>query len=127
MKCLKVFDMIGPQPNLTIDLKDRHKSTLGGTLTIFSILISVMFFILFGLDMISKENPVLYEYRLFNEMSEINLEKIPFLVSVHKAGGFQIKDLIKKVRVYMKFAITNSSDSQQPTIFKFAEFTNSIR
>jgi hypothetical protein len=116
--------MIGPQPSLFIDSSERSRSILAGIFTIISFLISILFFILFGLDMLNKENPVLYEYRVFNATSQIDFEQIPFVINVQRPGGFKINDLLRKVRVYMRFAITNTSDTQQPTKYKFADFTS---
>ena len=124
MKCLRFLDMISPQASLFIESEKRYKTVFGGVLSIIISILSVLCFIGFGMDLLKKENPNLYEYRVFNSTSEIEFENFPFVINIMRAGGFRINDLKRKVRIFMRFAIINSSDTKEPTKYKFFDLTS---
>jgi hypothetical protein len=116
MKCL---DFIGFTPQLFVDSSQRFQTRLGGFLTILVVLLSLLSLSAFGKDMIFKENPTLYQYDQFNVNNEIDFKEIPFLIGLMKLGGFSISEISRKLQVTLQYAITNSSNTDNPTEFIF--------
>ena len=117
MKNFTSLDFIGMKPGLYINQSERHKTKIGAFLTIIISIFSILVFFDFGLDMLGKKNPSLFESKYFNLTSEMSLKMIPFMLGLMKIAGFTIPDLKRNIQMTLKFAITNSSNSQEPTIF----------
>jgi hypothetical protein len=114
----KMFDLLGPEIKFYSQSSSKLKSNLGSVLTIIIFLFSILCFIGLGMDMIFKRNPSLFEYRNFNLTSEIELAKMPFSIGIMRPGGGIINEIRRKVKVYFKYSITNSSNLNQPTEYK---------
>jgi hypothetical protein len=111
----KKLDLLGPKVTLYSQSSSTLNSNSGAILTLIIAVFSIICFVGLGMDMIFRRNPSLYEYRMFNLTSEIKLEKIPFAIGIMRPGGGVINELNRKLKIYYKFAITNSSNLNQPT------------
>ncbi len=62
-RSIKTLDFFGPRIHFTIDRQENFKTLLGGFVSLIVYCLYVFFFILFGKDMIFKQNPnVTLEY-----------------------------------------------------------------
>jgi hypothetical protein len=64
---LKLIDLIGPEPGLTIEKKSIFKSHFGGLMTLFVIFIFIAAFIGFGIDIIQRKKPRVTFNRIKNQ------------------------------------------------------------
>ncbi len=113
----KCVDLIGPIPTLYMDSKSRFQTNVGASLTIILVILSFLCFAAFGRDMLMKSNPTMYQLNKFNMTNEIRFEEIPFSIGLMKIGGYPIKDLSRKLEFRFIYAITNTSDIENPTKF----------
>ena len=114
----KTMDLLGPEIKIYSQSSSQLKSNFGALLTLIICTFSIICFIGLGTDMIFKQNPTIFEYRTFNMTTELELGKMPFAIGIMRTGGGVINDLKRKIKIYYRFAITNSSNVNQPTQFK---------
>ena len=112
---MKAFDYIGFTPQLYIDSLKRFKTSLGGSLTILLVILSLLAICAFGKDLLFKENPSLYQYDKFSLTNTIDFKEIPFVIGLMKPGGFSIENLNRKVEITIDYSMTNSSNLEVPT------------
>jgi hypothetical protein len=118
-KILKLLDLLGPNVTLYSQSSSTLKSNSGAILTLIIGIFSILCFVGLGTDMIFRRNPSLYKYKMFNLTSQIKLEKMPFAIAIQRPGGGVVNELKRKLRIYCKFVITNSSNVNQPTQFSY--------
>jgi hypothetical protein len=63
----KLIDLLGPQPQLSIEKKSNFKSNFGGFMTLLTIFIFIGAFIGFGIDIIQKRKPRVTFNRIKNQ------------------------------------------------------------
>ena len=76
---LKLLDCFGTQLSFFLDGNRKHYTTIGGILTIITLLICVVSFFIFELGDLKRKKPILYTYEL-PYSSKLNLEAEKILI-----------------------------------------------
>ena len=100
---IKQMDLYGSTINLTIQYKRKAKTVIGGFITLFSIILFIVYGIINAKNLINRLNPVVTRFALFNKQYiqvEDFFSKIPIAVSFN---GFDINDLINYFTIYVYY------------------------
>ena len=100
---IKQIDLYGSTINLTIQYKRKAKTVIGGFITLFSIILFIVYGIINAKNLINRLNPVVTRFALFNKQYiqvEDFFSKIPIAVSFN---GFDIHNLIDYLTIYVYY------------------------
>lgn len=106
---LKFFDIIGPDPALNIFGKKYYKTMLGGLLSITLVIMSILTFFGFGLDLLYRQNPIAFMSREFITNPRIDEKDTFFALAPLKPYSGRIKDINSKLDIYMEYLSQNVS------------------
>jgi hypothetical protein len=117
----KIIDLIGPEPKLTIENKYNYNSNFGGLMTLLMILIFIVAFIGFGIDIIQKVKPRVTFNRIKNpRLPEFNLTDDNFFFTLYdQASDNPIPNIKRMFFVYYDYLsfdgnMTNSHKLKNP-------------
>ena len=116
---LKNLDMLGPECKLKIDERSRYKSLTGGFLSLILMGLCTGLFVLFGTDMMKKNNPTLIYSKFFNDNPILifNSSSIAFSI-FNQADNSPISDIEKKFKFYFQVFNVLSPTNSTSTRFK---------
>ena len=100
---IKQIDLYGSTINLTIHHKRTSKTVIGGFITLLSIIFFIVYGIINAKNLINRLNPVVTRFALFNKQYiqvEDFFSKIPIAVSFN---GFDINNLIDYLTIYVYY------------------------
>ena len=97
---LKKIDILSPRVNLYFNNSTKLSNAFGGLLTVTLVIIAIIIFIIFGMDLIYKENPTVISTFKFNNSSERNLTDFDFMLGISGILQIQIPDVDRRFDVF---------------------------
>jgi hypothetical protein len=116
MGLFKYLDLIGPKPYIYVNKKDRFKTVLGGLLTIFLCILSILACFAFGYDIFYKKKPEVLISKRYDPYPIQNNNGTMFLLAPMYRGGSAISDIDKKLKMYITYVARDET--------KVANFTS---
>jgi hypothetical protein len=120
MKFLEL-DFVSQRQQLYIFGKKTYKTNLGSILSILIILLSVLCFFGFGIDLLQKKKPEILLGKEFIQTPKISRSHFNFLISPQLRGGKVIPEVMRKLSFHLSFGLTDNSDPKNSTYFKEME------
>jgi hypothetical protein len=112
---LKNLDMIGPNPKLYIEGSTIFKTRMGGILTILVGHLSILCIIGFGIDIIRRKEPNVYDSERLNFTSVIKRDQMAYLFAPMLPGGTPIDDYNRKFQFQIYVPDTDTSRTGNET------------
>jgi hypothetical protein len=114
----KSLDLLGPDVKLTIQGHSSYKTFIGGVLTILLVMLSILAFFAFGMDIIQKREPSILYTKYLNKSSTYNVnESFVMMFAIVDQLGVPLLDQEKKFDFYLDaIQINTTSNSDQKLI-----------
>jgi len=110
---IKRFDFLGPSMNFTIKEFPNFRSVLGGFFSLLIYFLYILFFVLFGKDMIFKLNPTVASETLFpNEKENYSIDNYTFFAFRFENNFFKPQNLTNKLFPYANYITYDLENSK---------------
>jgi hypothetical protein len=112
----KSLDIIAPQPALYIQGETRYKTIFGGLLSILVGFLSILSLLAFGLDIIQKKRPMVYNSRQLILNNILTRDQTEFIFGAMFSSSLSISNLDMKLIFYLIVTDTDVDRDTNTTI-----------
>jgi hypothetical protein len=125
---LKSIDILAPTITLKIKKQDSLKSSVGGMLTILVVIISIMAFVGFGIDLIEKRLPQVNYKKELEATPSINLTEDSIIFGIVDQVTLQeIPDIDRKIYFYLTYGeVFGNNTPSRTTDFPAEKCSNEV-
>ena len=113
---ISLWDFIGARPALFTKNSSWHKSNIGGLMTFILLVITILCFIGFGIDIVQRKRPQIYNSKAINNMNTLEKNKTIFAFAPMLRGGKKIEDIYRKINPLVYYVEVNAGKDTKYTL-----------
>jgi hypothetical protein len=110
------LDHFGTKPELFVQHTNQFKTTIGASFTLLCYLLSIVCFVIFGLDIIQRKNPFIQMTKQYQHQPEANYDNFLMMLAPMLEKGVTIPDVDKKLKYYFRYTETMGTNTTQTMI-----------